>query len=367
MRSLVKSAAAFCIMSLAIPAAFGDPSLKEDGEDAPIVDYSDVRGIVGLAADRATLTQPPAPMKKINVTPDEIAKWQQYFDIVIVVNKASSAQTLQMFKKGEAQPILNTRVSTGTEEYKCHAVRDLDTGLVTQVRKIFTDTPTGYFVAGNLDIDHFSGAYDDAHMPYAVFLKDPTGVAEGIATHKAPGTSAEKLVGFRESHACIRLHLADSQEVFRRVLMTGGPFNINKDAYLNSRCNPTIVQSYCGEDFRRRNPGYHQWLEQSGAIGNSYPSTPLVPVVNRDGTLSDGQGHSFTLDEVNGRARMVPGYKTLYVVEDIETGTPTDRIFSYDDKGRLVSRKAQKTDISCPTPDELNGQAGRQCGLFGCW
>src|SRR2546423_603994 len=74
---------------------------------------------------------------------------------------------------------------------------DKVTGLVSEVKKYYSQTPTGYYNVGSVDVDHFSGAYDDSHMPFAVFLEDSKHEVEGVATHVG---SEPKLIGYRESH-----------------------------------------------------------------------------------------------------------------------------------------------------------------------
>lgn len=115
-------------------------------------------------------------------------------------------------------------------------------------RNYFSTTPTGFFTPTTLSRDHKSSLWD-ADMPYAIFFNG------GIAIHQVPG-SAVKALGTRASGGCVRA--------------------------------PEHVASRLFEIVEREGRG-------------------LVPVINRDGTVS--------------KSRQVR-YKTLIVVEDSSSPTP---------------------------------------------
>jgi hypothetical protein len=320
-----------------------------------------IEAVVGGPNGRPVPGQ-PVWEPQIHVTPEDIAARMQYFDLVVVVNKASSAQTINVYKNvgGQPQEILNSRVSTGVEEYNCHYQADKTTGWISS-RAIYTQTPAGYYTAAYVDIDHFSGKYDDAHMPFAVFMYDPTGAATGIATHIAPG-GTEPLIGHRASHGCMRLAAKDAQEVFKQVLQTGGPINVNTEN-MRARCNPAIVapndgSQYClsDPDTTNRDYFYQRWLN-ANVVQSSYKTTPLVPTLDRSGNYEKDK---------NDQIKMRPGYKTLYIIENFETGTATTQVYlgmkkvkvKGDPPGKYqevaVTRPAQTTPITCRSEADLN-------------
>jgi lipoprotein-anchoring transpeptidase ErfK/SrfK len=260
-------------------------------------------GLLEQIADRYVPGTPIPEIRGLNVTTEEIRAWTTYFDLIVVVNKAQTAQTIDVYKRtaGGVGLLMSKRVSTGSETYGCHAVKDRATGQVTSVRRIFKQTPTGYYVPYLLDIDHYSGAFDDAHMPYAVFFND------GIATHVGAG------IGARHSHGCVRMNAGDASELFKQVLFTGGPVNLDSP-YLRARCNPAVAGK-CDAGRGRRDRAYRSFLVDALAEGaiqdRPYASMPMVPVINRDGSLvADPAAPSQPL--------LKPGYRTLYIVQDIE-------------------------------------------------
>ena len=269
----------------------------------------------------------------------------EYFDLVVVVNKASSAQTINVYKKidGQVQEILASRVSTGVEEYTCHYPVDKMTGYVSS-RAIYTQTLAGYYTVANVDIDHYSGAYDDAHMPFAVFMYDPTGAATGIATHVAPG-GTEALIGHRES-----ARLYAPKRARRAICVQGslcrpvGDPKLNT-ADLHARCKRDM-DSYCMQnpDAQARDRYYVRWL-RANITQVSYTTAQMIPLLDRSGNYEK---------DADNQIKMRLGYKTLYIIENVETGAPITQVYRGTQKGVAVYRTAQRSPVQCRSEQAIN-------------
>jgi hypothetical protein len=95
----------------------------------------------------------------------EVKKWLQNFDLVVVIDRAASKQTLIAYRNlGTPDNVIldtaiKTHVSTGVETRGCHYVksmtRDADGNVwYTKVKPIYKHTPTGYYIPKNIDADH---------------------------------------------------------------------------------------------------------------------------------------------------------------------------------------------------------------------
>ncbi len=145
------------------------------------------------------------------------------FDVVILVNKAISAQTITVYLFGKLE--FQSRVSTGREtpeyangpgrgKFREHAPKD----------DYFSQTPTGYYTAGTLDIDHKSGDWNDALMAHSIFLRGTRGIAlHRTVNEDAMGRPFDKHIGHRASGGCIRLHAEIARKLFWMVRASGGP------------------------------------------------------------------------------------------------------------------------------------------------
>jgi len=83
------------------------------------------------------------------------------------------------------------------------------------------ETPTGRFIMQRMDADHFSDEYDQAPMPYAIFL------SRGLAIHG----STQPGLGRPASHGCVRLSVDHARDLYEWVEQYGaGPIEITGDA-----------------------------------------------------------------------------------------------------------------------------------------
>lgn len=177
-----------------------------------------------VVAPAVTTPPPPAdaappPENDPAVSPDEgeavaervrslvPAELFPYFNVYLYVSKSAEgswAQHMYVLDKSSDGVLAFEQafpVSTGRELHE----------------KYFTSTPTGMF---ELDPDrfdrvHFSHRWNDAAMPWAMFL-DYTihGHATGIALHSAASHAFE--LGHRASGGCVRLPPEKAEELFRR-------------------------------------------------------------------------------------------------------------------------------------------------------
>jgi lipoprotein-anchoring transpeptidase ErfK/SrfK len=235
-----------------------------------------------------------APDRDVYFDPNDLQDPQDpkrlYFDVVVVINKAVNAQTIDVYRFGKL--VKHARVSTGREtpEYS----NPLDPAAPTH--DYFSQTYTGYFNVKSLDIDHHSSTWTDAFMPWAVFFDN------GIATHRSPHEDLsqsliDKRIGRRASGGCVRLHEQDAKDIFWWVRMSGGPF--------------TQEELYRPHD--PDEPDFTRESQEQLALGEQpYAKEQVVPIVNPDG--------SFKKDK-NGWYITQWGYKTLYVVQNIPVGT----------------------------------------------
>src|SRR5262245_20272417 len=74
-------------------------------------------------------------------------------------------------------------------------------------------TPSGTWKPFRMERDHFSKEWDDAPMPYSIFL-----TPEGHAIHGSPYT---KRLGTRASHGCVRLAPANAATLYALVQKAG--------------------------------------------------------------------------------------------------------------------------------------------------
>ncbi len=229
----------------------------------------------------------------------------KYFDVVIVINKAKSGQTIHVYQKiDDAMPVLvknGAKVSTGREIPELSNEDRYAAGMAESDHapksSYFSNTPTGYWTPIRLSIDHVSGDWEDAAMDHAVFFHP-----RGIATHRAPVGTEDKL-GRRASGACIRMNRADARDLFWLVRRTGGPVTPGEMA---------------GGNFERTAPGpsFAKELAAQRAQGfNTYDVTPEIPDFDRSGNIK------MEADGVTPVMRPSLS-RTLVVVESRETARP---------------------------------------------
>ncbi|MGZ3724111.1 MAG: L,D-transpeptidase, partial [Bdellovibrionales bacterium] len=164
-------------------------------------------------APEAAVHTPP-PERKITFNPADMADekdWKRlYFDVVVVINKAANAQTIDVYRFGKL--VKSSRVSTGRETMEYANPNKPSAPKKTYLSRTYT----GYFAAQKLDIDHVSNTWADAYMPWAVFFNG------GIATHRSPHEDLSQGVidpniGHRASGGCVRLHEQDAKDIFWMV------------------------------------------------------------------------------------------------------------------------------------------------------
>jgi lipoprotein-anchoring transpeptidase ErfK/SrfK len=148
-------------------------------------------------------------------SPEEIAPLQVEQPVVkearlqIVVNQAPQgtdkyAQTLEAFLDGEL--LYRTVVSTGKEK----SVHTPPSPRYPQGHDYIAHTPAGRFTIKKRDIDHVSGTWTNASMPFAQFF------AGGVAIH-ATTPNHFAMLGQRDSGGCVRLHPRDAKIMWNLV------------------------------------------------------------------------------------------------------------------------------------------------------
>jgi hypothetical protein len=134
----------------------------------------------------------------------------QYFDTVLYVSKAPSgplAQHMFVLEKdryGEFQAVEKFAVSTGREKKE----------------RYFTGTPVGVFQLDRTRMFpmHHSKTWDNAPMPYAMFLDvSYRSRATGIALHAAYGKAGARALGRRASGGCVRLPPQQAKFLFQEI------------------------------------------------------------------------------------------------------------------------------------------------------
>lgn len=153
---------------------------------------------------------PEAPPREWNaMLPEESISqygldWFQYYDLIVVINKAQTGPTAQraiVYYKGEEYGTFV--VSTGRENWE-----NPKNG-----SQYFSSTPTGWYSPTWLSRNHVSETWE-AKMPYAVFFNG------GIATHAAL-PPYYKLLGRRASGGCVRLLPEQARWIFDTVQSSG--------------------------------------------------------------------------------------------------------------------------------------------------
>jgi lipoprotein-anchoring transpeptidase ErfK/SrfK len=131
----------------------------------------------------------------------------------IVVNKAekgtaANAQTLEAFLDGEL--LYRTVVSTGKEkQVQTPASKNFPNG-----KKYWAITPAGSYKIYKRDINHVSGTWPGASMPFAQFFRG------GVAIH-ATTPNHFAMLGQRDSGGCVRLHPVDAKLMWELVTKIG--------------------------------------------------------------------------------------------------------------------------------------------------
>src|SRR5262249_8134568 len=100
-----------------------------------------------------------------------------YAELLIKVDKSAQHMTVTV----DGKQLYDWPVSTGGDGY---------------------DTPSGSFKPFRMEIDHHSDEWDDAPMPYSIFLPKI-----GHAIH---GTNEQRNLGRPVSHGCVRLSVKNA-------------------------------------------------------------------------------------------------------------------------------------------------------------
>lgn len=238
--------------------------------------------------DQAT-PEPESEPQLVPFNPDDLNDPNDpkrfYFDVVVVINKAADAQTIDVYRFGEL--VKHARVSTGTER----AVYPDPNKEHSPTRPYFTQTPVGYFTPWDVSIVHYSKLWQGTPMPWAVFIKG------GTATHRSPFEGdgvIDHNIGHRASGGCIRLHEADARDIFWWVRNSGGP-------YTNEEMNASV---------RPGEPSFRDEAYERMARGERpYEKWPFVPVMDRYGRVTPDPNNP-------GKVLSKPGFRTLYIVEN---------------------------------------------------
>ena len=244
-----------------------------------------------------------------------IQYWSKYFDNIILVNKSTEVQRVQVYrfgqivpeqtilrknKQGQMQEEERWKVSTGTERWSCEVVKNPQ-GQIIAVEPVWTGTPTGFYVSTYGDVDHHSNAFDDASMRWAFFFN------RGIATHK--GMEPHKFGLQRASHGCVRMTEEDARDIFKWTMLSGGPVNLS-DARFKGQC--ASPQRKSGDELEKgisaaaaRTPYFQKEIASALAEGQAkglpYEKLQQIPKV----TVS-GNWNGTTYQD---------GYKTLVIVQ----------------------------------------------------
>lgn len=137
--------------------------------------------------------------------------WINEFELVIVINKAntgSTKQTMVVYKKG--QKVLETKVSTGREQYEAKRKYFWKHGPKTSY---FSSTNTGYFTPTFTSRMHKSQLWR-SYMPFSVFFDG------GTAIHQAPEGTEDRL-GSRASGGCVRTSEQSASFIYSAVNAAG--------------------------------------------------------------------------------------------------------------------------------------------------
>jgi lipoprotein-anchoring transpeptidase ErfK/SrfK len=194
-----------------------------------------------------------------DVVPADLAP---YFDVYLYVSKAAAgpwAQHMFVFHKSGDGTLEFERaipVSTGRELHE----------------KYFTDTPSGIFELDpdRFDRTHYSHTWNDAAMPWAMFLNyTHDGRLTGVALHSAEGHAFD--LGRRASGGCVRLPPADAELLFNRFE-----------------------------------------AEERGR----------VPVIAFDRLRQTTDTGGAIMRDASGNPLLAPGYKVLLIIEDNSGGPP---------------------------------------------
>jgi lipoprotein-anchoring transpeptidase ErfK/SrfK len=160
----------------------------------------------------ADLTDFASPAELATAVTEPQAKTLQQREqarLVIVVNKAErgtakDAQTLEAFLDGEL--LYRTVVSTGKEK----PVMTPPSKRYPKGHKYIAHTPAGAFSIKRRSINHVSGTWAGASMPFAQFFRG------GIAIHATTPNHFAQL-GQRDSGGCVRLHPRDAKIMWNLV------------------------------------------------------------------------------------------------------------------------------------------------------
>ncbi len=272
-----------------------------------------------------------------------LAELTNQYDNVIVINKSPHVQKMRVYRFG--QTVLTAPVSTGKEAYSCEWMKDSDGW--TRREPVWRGTPTGFYVADHLDIDHYSSQFQNARMTYAAFF------TSGVATHQAP-PGTESLLGERtDSHGCVRMRAADAAQVFKWVLWSGQNPDLNHPG-LDGFTGKCPDGSRCSVDERTKmflpqvkemlREGSENQLGRNGEA-TSFPQNDKVEVDD--------------VNPVNGepvKNKPKKRFRTLYVVECIEPDGTDCSVKDRKEKPSCILQ-AHHYDFWGRTPYDQRGRA----------
>ena len=147
--------------------------------------------------------QTPPPERKIEFDSEDLKNpedWKRiYFDVVIVINKAVNAQSMNVYRHGILAK--SSSVSTGRESSESNR------------------TPVGYFTVGNLESDSHA---EGKSRTWTVSFGD--NFISGTPFEHGQTDEFDRNIGHRSSEGEIRLHESDAKDLFWLVRSTGDPF-----------------------------------------------------------------------------------------------------------------------------------------------
>lgn len=167
------------------------------------------------------------------------------FDLLILIDRNPQVQSIEVFKPGKKEPILQGKVSTGRETF------DIPTNF--NKNPYCSITPKGEFTVEKLRELYLSSSWlkkDDSgeysegvSMPHAIFFK------EGIAIHAVNQENIKKL-GTKASGGCVRVDPKLAKELFSHIALTdskGKALKVNPK-FFDQDCIDGLDKSFCKDD-----------------------------------------------------------------------------------------------------------------------
>jgi lipoprotein-anchoring transpeptidase ErfK/SrfK len=156
-----------------------------------------------------------AQTRMMQNVPDDIESYYDLFMYVSKANRGPMGQRMFIYERnpnGQIVPYAEWRVSTGREQWE-----------ERNGRRSYTTTPEGVFRLNpdRFHVEYYSRTYDNAPMPYAMFLDMRTkGYPTGLAIHAAASASKIARLGRRDSGGCVRLSPKNAKELFYKIRNT---------------------------------------------------------------------------------------------------------------------------------------------------